>query len=417
LEDKIGRSIVSKRQSMSEIPNLFLTFQQDEQPGTAPLFDQFLMIGASPRRPCPDPIVLMAYPGSNMFLTPQEILTIPLFCFPCKFQKIANEKFLQQFVFEIGASSNPFRIYGVCVVTSFSRCRNIWFASDESKQYPICFCFLTRNPMIATSLHILYFFTRFFMGDVSSPVSHRFEGEYPDVPRGEVLPGNVVQGPAQKAPGVEITATFLRELAYFARLTPRDRPRSITLTRQSRMVIPSQGQAPKCVYYMGLDILFSSLSIDHLMTVLSVFMLEKHMVLISEDIHRLTLSVLCLQELIRPLTWQGTFVPVLPDRDDYLGMLESPVPYVIGLIKTGTQPPVPDYATVVDLDLDQVIEPDRTPPLNSWMERHCLWILGTASDFERCRPPSAPSRRMPRHAALDGPWPDEHSSCATARLH
>jgi hypothetical protein len=130
---------------------------------------------------------------------------------------------------------------------------------------------------------------------------------------------------------------------------------------------------------MGLDILFSSLSIDHLMTVLSVFLLEKHMVLISEDIHRLTLSVLCLQELIRPLTWQGTFVPVLPDRDDYLGMLESPVPYVIGLIKTGTQPPVPDYATVVDLDLDQVIEADRTP-----LFRQCPMIASRLrSSFDR----------------------------------
>jgi hypothetical protein len=51
-------------------------------------------------------------------------------------------------------------------LTSFRHCADLFFARGPSKDYPMCLCFLTRNPLIATSFHILYFFSRALSGTV-----------------------------------------------------------------------------------------------------------------------------------------------------------------------------------------------------------------------------------------------------------
>jgi hypothetical protein len=309
------------------------------------LFDQFFLIGADPLTlsPPPIPTILMSYPASNSFLTCEEISELPFFCFPFTFSPITanREKFLQQFIFEIGGNSNPFRIFGICTITLFP---NTWFNSLSTKDYPICLCFLTRTPLIATSFHILYFLAKFLSGSVST-----------------ITPTIELQCSAQQMIFREIPNSFLQELCYFRRITPHDSKISLALGHKSVMTIPSLFQASNAIFYASLDLLFSSLSVENVMHALSLLLLERQVVILCSDVHQLTLGALCLRELLRPFRWRGAFLPLLPDRDKFRAILEAPMPYVVGVLKSTKTIKIPEYAVMIDLDNDTLIDPEMSP--------------------------------------------------------
>jgi hypothetical protein len=359
-DDQLDQRIIKKRMTMSELPTLFQMIQEDENPNTAPIFDQFLIVGADPLHFNPSPKLLMAFPGSSNFLSPQELERLPAFCFPHGFSRVSDDKYLEQFVFEIGAQSNPFRIFGICSLSSFRNCEKTWFTSEFSKDYPICLCFLTRNPLIATSFHILYFLARALAGTVPTLTAHSARGRAPEVR--EVIAGMTGQGGALKVVGMTIPAAFLRELSFFSSIVPRDAVKKVALAKTSVMSIPNLCHASKCVFYASLDLLFSCLSVEHIVQAVSVFLLERQIAFVASDIHRLTLAMLCVRALTEPFRYRGAFLPVLPDREEYREFLDAPTPFVVGVLRASTIR-IPGHVCVIDLDADTIVDPDQSPML------------------------------------------------------
>jgi hypothetical protein len=359
-DQTLDRSIVRKRQSMSALPSLSGVFREDEHPHTAPLFDQFFIVGANPLNFSPAPVLLMAYPASNAFLAPHELKRLPDFCFPHGFGRVSDDRYLEQFVFEIGASANPFRLFGVCSVASFRGCADAFFARGAAKEHPVCLCFLTRNPLIATAFHTLYFLSRALGGTVPALTAHAPRRAPPPAPAGALLPGMVADGGAQCLAGLAVPAWFSAQLGFFRELMPVDAVQRVSLARSSAMSFPNLAQAPRCLFYASLDLLFTSLAPAAVVHAVSLFLLERQIVFVCRDTHRLTLCLLCVRGLAAPFRYRGSFVPVLPAGAAYAGLLDAPTPFVVGVLRSSGAR-VPAHVCVVDLDAGTVRDPDSGP--------------------------------------------------------
>ena len=76
-------------------------------------------------------------------------------------------------------------------------------------------------------------------------------------------------------------------------------------------------------------LLFMLLSADNLLTVFAALCSEFPVCIISENVAVLTPVCEALLSLLFPFTWQGAYIPVLPDH--MTEILDAPVPYLIGL--------------------------------------------------------------------------------------
>jgi DENN domain-containing protein 5 len=98
--------------------------------------------------------------------------------------------------------------------------------------------------------------------------------------------------------------------------------------------------------------LFRCLSVANILTVWGVLLQEGRVVLRSEHIALLTPISEALVSLLFPMTWQGVYVPVLPS--DMMGVLEAPVPFLVGLLVCSNACLQPPGVVVCDLDQDIV---------------------------------------------------------------
>lgn len=75
--------------------------------------------------------------------------------------------------------------------------------------------------------------------------------------------------------------------------------------------------------------LFMMLSVDKLITVFCALCCEFPVCVVSENISLLTPVCEALLSFLFPFTWQGAYIPVLPDH--MTEILDAPVPYLIGI--------------------------------------------------------------------------------------
>ncbi len=100
-----------------------------------------------------------------------------------------------------------------------------------------------------------------------------------------------------------------------------------------RLERPPPNQLP--LLNVSMEPLFRTLSLSNILVIWANLLQEGKVVLAcsnSETISLLTPIAEALLSLLFPLEWQGIYVPVLPNHDSVLDMLEAPVPYLIGLV-------------------------------------------------------------------------------------
>ena len=97
--------------------------------------------------------------------------------------------------------------------------------------------------------------------------------------------------------------------------------------------------------------------------VFSLILLEAHVLFVSSDLMRLTLSLLSAVELTSPFKLQCPIMPVIPKQSNYITLFESPTPYVAGFIVTeGCD--IPGDVAIVNLDKDTIIDECYTDSLS-----------------------------------------------------
>lgn len=95
-----------------------------------------------------------------------------------------------------------------------------------------------------------------------------------------------------------------------------------------------------------------ALSLNNLLLILGAAMLERPVVFASQHLGVLSNSVMSLIPMLRPLVWQGLFVPLLPARMHDL--LDAPVPYLFGVQSIPQRLLKRTELTIVFLDSDKL---------------------------------------------------------------
>jgi hypothetical protein len=359
-DSKVDTSIIKRRFSLAVLPHLQSLEVSSKYAG--PIFNQLVIVGAPRQKKFkrkPDPALLLVYPSDPLIIDPQDFQQIPSFCFPSGFEPISSlavkkEPILDQFVFAMKDG-----VYGVCTTCCFLNSRDAFFYNSASKAFPTCFCYLTTNPALSVIFQVESFLVKWVAGSDSSVVQHAFSPGGKHRPS-KIPPGMIQAGPALRMDGFLIPKVFLQEVGFIRSLAadPFD-DRTMQLSQRDSVVIPVQDALPRSISYVAMDLLFSRLSVENIIQAVSILLLEKHVVFLSSSVLVLSLCVLCLRKLCEPFSSKGTFLPVLPATPLFLPILESPVPFVCGLLKPA--PPLPDYVVRIDLDDNRVFDPDKSP--------------------------------------------------------
>lgn len=351
-ESKIERSLKHKR----NYSNCSLQKQCDKS--KRKLFEQFLIIGVPPDE-SPKPKILYLYPASPLLFQEDEFnQTIP-FCFPNGMKELKQEfskktMLLSQFVFRLNGGRDT--IYGVCTHLMINPRRIPFFASESTKNYPYCFCILTTNPILSVHFQYLTYLTLLTARAVDNvkrpaiePTICKAKGEVP------IFQELEIQDNCGRWKGTRFSQIFLDELSYYRSLRQYvDRDKKYILADNGMsMVFPRVMSDSYSLAMPTLDVLFSNFSLYDIVRLYSALLLEHHTIFISTDLHRLTLSVLAARSLISPFRISASILPVVPNDENFLALLEAPVPYIIGLPSKSCLKGITLPGNVCILNLDQ----------------------------------------------------------------
>jgi hypothetical protein len=112
--------------------------------------------------------------------------------------------------------------------------------------------------------------------------------------------------------------------------------------------------------------LLRTLSVDNVLALLNVVLLEQSLLVIGASAGMVSACVLALQALLHPFVWEGVIVPLLPRVLD--AYLEAPTPFIIGSVSALPSEQCGDELTatcerydvaVCALDTDRVVLPAR----------------------------------------------------------
>lgn len=91
---------------------------------------------------------------------------------------------------------------------------------------------------------------------------------------------------------------------------------------------------------------YNALDIENMITLFSSALNERHILITSRKLDRLSACVQALNTLLYPMHWQHIFIPVLPS--DLLAYLQAPMPFMIGV-------PEPTYRKLKLAELSEAV--------------------------------------------------------------
>jgi hypothetical protein len=162
-----------------------------------------------------------------------------------------------------------------------------------------------------------------------------------------------------------LTIEFRRAIEFYFRLSVDDAESRFPLPGNRYIEVPRRNDAVYELARYGFDILFSQIGLDNVVRVFRSVLLEQKILFVGSDINILTLCTLAALPLALPMTYRAALLPFLPDHDDFLAFLDSPVPFCFGVLDTERLHRYylsPDI-TVVFLDEHRVLYPEDIPHL------------------------------------------------------
>ncbi|KAL6052934.1 DENN (AEX3) domain containing protein [Balamuthia mandrillaris] len=111
----------------------------------------------------------------------------------------------------------------------------------------------------------------------------------------------------------------------------------------------------------GLPLTFHLLSTDTLLALITACLLERKVIVHSDNLRFLSAVILAVSPLIRPFVYQSVMIPLLPQT--LWEFVEAPVPYILGITEALPPDRCPKDAIVFDLNNDKITARDMPPPL------------------------------------------------------
>ena len=358
-DPRIEMSIERKRNYTSSVG-----FQFDQEIGPRELFEHFLVVGIPPdikEGDTIEPQILFIYPSTPLLFPEDDFNQTINFCFPNgirphKLEYKRSNIFLSEFAFRLAGASTS--IYGICVHFIANPRRIPFFASEETLKYPFCFCILTKTPLLSVHFQYLTYMTLLYCR-ILDPSGKRKE-QFPDAEEGTTLSNLEQEHGTARWPNTRYPDVLHDELAYFRSLRAlNDRDSKKTLADGMILVIPPIQSDIKSLGMPTMDVLFSCLSVEDIVKLFTALLLEHHTIFRSKHIHLITMSVLAARTLLSPFKIGATLLPIVPNNPTFLQLLESPVPYICGIISTSSSSSIslPDNICIIDLDKGTLADP------------------------------------------------------------
>ncbi|OHS95372.1 hypothetical protein TRFO_10499 [Tritrichomonas foetus] len=402
-------SVTNKRKPTKAVGNKRVSYELNPDPpkprNVKKMFDKFFIIGAPTtfnetesesdgKEQQVSPVMLAAYStATRNGSAEQDVDLITPFCFPTGFPKLPptmskNRTILNEFMFCI--SEDISTIYGICVI--FQATTKSFFASKQNIEYPFCLCFLTQTPYLTSHFQFLTYLTLLLTGKVKS--SPHISGGGALIPSS--AQANIPRGLAKDdtrpsiaiCEGIKAPKILVDELNFYYSLptSPGQKIQPIRLTSRPNLTlsIPPQYSAEENFALASFHVLMSIFSIDDLIKIYTAMLCEEHVIFTSENLHRLSLSIIGIVSLLKPFEPIATMVlPLLPMDPKYQDFLESPCPYIVGVFT-----PYQDFEMLVNLDTSTIVEKVKTPRLPNEEKLKCniSRALASGGDFIKVPP-------------------------------
>lgn len=343
------------------------------------LFDELLIIGLPPetqKKKETEPKILFAYP-------PYENMAIGLnklheYCLPSgadrEYLNSYKGSFIQdEFVFQLTVNFRP--LYGICIHVNprypLTLASNPipFYASKNTKNSTFCFCLLTETPAFSSHFSFLSYLALWTVGKIKEPIEMS-DFISVDMPSGCPIEGLEIIHQYGRYPGIEVPLQFENEVANYYLSPPTAPPIRYAPNLELRFPPVVALESQQSILWTSLDTLFSVLSPSDILTVYSGLLLDAQVIILGKNLQEVTLTIHALLALMKPFTFQGQIIPLLPITENALELLNSPTPFIIGCM------PCPalnkfefsESTIIVDLDKHSVPPVDYYPQYPSFQD-------------------------------------------------
>ena len=318
------------------------------------LFDQFILTGLPPKASHgQSPELLFAYP-------PFQVPGIPLdqivdYCFPTGPRRRHLHKhkgqFLQDaFIFRLNSLVCP--VYGVCVhVNPKSESVLPFYADKTTKKKAFCFCLLTSTPVFNTHFSFLTYLALWTVNKIKEPQT------FEDVISVEMIGGIEIPGldlvhQSGHHPALSVPLQFENEVTNYYTSPLSSTPLRYSDDLELRFPPIELVENELTIMRTTLDTLFSILSPADILTVLGGLYLDAQVLVLGKSLLEVSFCVHAFLCLLKPFVFQGQVIPILPCTPDYLELLNSPTPFIIGCAPDPSLNDISllDSCIIVDLD-------------------------------------------------------------------
>lgn len=124
---------------------------------------------------------------------------------------------------------------------------------------------------------------------------------------------------------------FLKNLYHCHVPTPSDTNRQISVGKYVFEAPPEHYTLPTIPQDKNLTEYYNAVSLDNMITLFASALNERHILVTSKRLDKLSSCVQALNSLLYPLQWQHIFIPVLPS--DLVAYLQAPMPFMIGILE------------------------------------------------------------------------------------
>ena len=365
-EYRVQKSIQSKRMA-NEMEERHPKVQKSQK-----MFEQFLILGAPPNfnGQKPEPVILSSYPRVPISSRPDnEVQILISFCYPSGFSQIKRDSsglrtILSEFVFFLKEETDT--LYGICL--QFRGNDKLFFATEKNLDYPFCYCLLTTTPFLSAHFTFLSFFSLLMVQRIK-PLPHAnsdIEVLLPAINE-KIFASLVLDEQFSEIavyPGLKANVEMRDELSFYYSLPTKRKDKKIypkiPLSSKISLFLPLHLTRNQCLAYSSFHTLFNLITIPDIVTIYTALLLEMRVVFISKrDLHLLSMTLIAALSLLKPHRSRAmTILPILPSRKDFLQLLDSPVPYIIGT-STSTK----DADLIVNIDSFEVTINTQIPQL------------------------------------------------------
>ena len=248
---------------------------------------------------------------------------------------VSETGIVDEFVFQYNAG--PVKMYGICVVVQPSRAvksaTNPFYSTESTKKNKFCFCMISKIPIFNVHFTFLHYLIGLSNGTIPSTenlknkISFDFSSKTTNVTSFEDLEINGLFG---QYPQIEIPEDIQTITVDHLSKTLFSSPAKLTPYHIIHFPPPTT-PIQKLILYSSLDTLFSVLSVSDIIDLLTALILDAQVLVIGSSMQEVSMTVYGLYALLNPFNYCGVVMPILPNNEDYLNLLNSPTPFIFGL--------------------------------------------------------------------------------------